>query len=278
MPDPMRPQPMTPTLVMVMTLEGGVYFRTRATSLFIDDQRVELGLLQLVSAAEKRELDHEGHPDDLPAELADQPQSRTHRTTGREEVVDREHALAGLDRVRVHCERVAPVLELVLHLDRLARELARLAHRHETRIQLMRERAAQDETSRFDADDHIDALRLVAPGERVDDELERRTVLEKGCDVLEEDAFRGEVLDVADLPLELGNVHRPLSYLNAAVRQTPMCPESWQRDTDCTVNVIVLTVARGRARTPKSSDFQLAEPLGSPMAPRLLPHGASGPG
>src|SRR5262250_1177816 len=186
---------------------------TNATRLFIDDQRVERGLLQLVPAVEKRELDHEGHPDDLPAELADQPQSCPHRTTGREEVIDREHTLAALDPVLVHCERVASVLELVLHLDRLARKLARLAHRHETRLQLMRERAAQDEAARFDPDDHVDALGLVAPGERVDDELERGAVLEKGRDVLEENAFRREVLDVADLPLELGDVHWPLSYL-----------------------------------------------------------------
>ena len=32
MPDPMRPQPMTPTFVMVMILEGGAYFRTRPGS------------------------------------------------------------------------------------------------------------------------------------------------------------------------------------------------------------------------------------------------------
>src|SRR5215831_104323 len=247
-----------------------------ATPLLIDDQRVERGLLQLVPAAEKRELDHEGDPDDLPAELAYQPQSCRHRTTGREEVIDREHTLAALDPVLVHCECVASVLELVLHLDRLARKLARLAHRHETRLQLMCERAAQDEAARFDPDDDVDALGLVAPGERVDDELERGAVLEKGRDVLEEDAFRREVLDVADLPLELGDVHRPPSYLNAAVRQTPMCPESWQRDTDCPVNVRALTLASGRAGSLKSSDLQPAEPSGCLMAPHLLPHAASG--
>src|SRR5262245_45776779 len=57
-----------------------------------------------------------------------------------------------------------------------------------------------------------------------------------------------------------------------------MCPESWQRDTDCRVNVMALTVAPAGAGSLKSSDFQPAEPIGYPMAPRLLPHGVSGPG
>src|SRR5882724_12127844 len=53
-----------------------------AAILFIGDQRMERGLLQFVPTVKKRELDHERHPHDLPAELADQPQSCPHRTTG----------------------------------------------------------------------------------------------------------------------------------------------------------------------------------------------------
>src|SRR5881296_294434 len=136
-----------------------------AASLFIDDQCVERRLFQLVPTVEKRELDHECHPDDLPAEQADQPQGRPHRTPGGEEVVDGEHPLPRLDRVFVDRERVAAVLELVLDLDRLARKLAGLAHRHEPRLELMRKGSAEDEAARFDADDHVDSLLLIAPGE-----------------------------------------------------------------------------------------------------------------
>src|SRR5258705_13434711 len=50
-----------------------------AASLFIDDQRMERGLLQLVPTVKKRELDHERHPDDLSAKQTDQPQGRPHR-------------------------------------------------------------------------------------------------------------------------------------------------------------------------------------------------------
>src|SRR5437899_11325027 len=85
---------------------------------------MERVLLQLVPSVQKRKLDHERHSDDLPAELADQPQGCPHRTTGGEEIVDGQHALAGFDRILVDRERVASVLELVFDLDGLARALA----------------------------------------------------------------------------------------------------------------------------------------------------------
>ncbi len=43
------------------------------TSLFIDDERMQHLLLQLLSPVKKRELDHERDPHDLSAELPDQP-------------------------------------------------------------------------------------------------------------------------------------------------------------------------------------------------------------
>src|SRR5262249_61783364 len=135
-----------------------------AASLFIDDQRVERGLLQLVSTVQERELDHECHPDDLSPEQADQPQGRPHRTARREEVVDGEHALPRLDRILVDRERVAAILELVLDLDRLAGALDGLAPRHESSLQLLRQRAPQDEAARFDADDQVNPLGLIALG------------------------------------------------------------------------------------------------------------------
>src|SRR5262245_51894200 len=64
-------------------------------SLFIDDQRMERVLLELVPAVKERELDHECHPHDVAAELADQPQGCPHRTTGGEQIVDCEHTLPG---------------------------------------------------------------------------------------------------------------------------------------------------------------------------------------
>src|SRR6185369_9399573 len=165
-------------------------------------------LLQLVSALKKCELDHERNPDDLSAELPDEPQGCPHRTTGGEEVVHREHALAGLDRVLVHGERIAAVFELVFDFDGLPRQLAWFANRNEARLQLVRDRAAHDEAPRLDTDDDVDACRLIPLNERVDHIAKGRAVLEERGDVFEEDALGREVLDVSDLPLEVGDVHR----------------------------------------------------------------------
>src|SRR5438876_7737584 len=114
-----------------------------------------------------------------------------------------------MDGVLVDGERVAAVLELVLDLDRLARELAELAHGDEARAQLMREGATKDESPGLDADHHFDALALVMGRQQVDDAPKGGTVLEQGRDVLEEDAFGRKVLDVPDLRAELSDVvHR----------------------------------------------------------------------
>src|SRR5437879_11418526 len=175
----------------------------RARILVIDDQRMQRLLLQLVAAVEEGELDHDRDTDDAAAELVDQAQRRRHRAAGREQIVHGEHALPGLDRILVDRERVAAILELVLDLDGLARELAGLANRDEARVQLMGERASHDEAPRFDANHHVDSLLLVPPNEGVDDVAERRAVLQERCDILEENSLGREVLDVAYLRLEI---------------------------------------------------------------------------
>src|SRR6266851_5876842 len=73
----------------------------------------------------------------------------------------------------------------------------------------MREGATEDESPGLDADHHFDALALVMGGQQVDDSPKGGAVLEQGRDVLEEDAFGREVLDVPDLRAELSDVvHR----------------------------------------------------------------------
>src|SRR2546422_4445549 len=174
----------------------------------VDDERMERVALHLVATVEEGELDQERHADDVPPELLDQAERRGHRAARGEQVVDGEHALPRLDRVLVDGERVAPVLELVLDLDGLARELAELPYGDETRAQLVGERPAEDEPTRLDGDDDVDALFLIAAREHVDHVAERRTALEKGGDVLEEDPLGWEVPDVTDLRPEVGDVHR----------------------------------------------------------------------
>src|SRR5881296_2412812 len=174
----------------------------------VDDEGMEREALELVAAVEEGELDQERHADDVAPELLDQPERRGHRAARGEQVIDGEYALPRLDRVLVDGERVAPVLELVLDLDGLARELTELPHGDETRAQLVGERPAEDEPARLDGDHDVHALLLIAAREHVDHVVERRTVLEKGGDVLEEDPLGWEVPDVTDLRPEVGDVHR----------------------------------------------------------------------
>src|SRR5947199_5591848 len=180
----------------------------RDASLVVDDEGMERVVLQLAATMEERELDQERHADDVAPELLDQPERRGHRAARGEQVIDGEYALPRLDRVLVDGERVAPVLELVLDLDGLARELTELPHGDETRAQLVGERPAEDEPARLDGDHDVHALLLIAAREHVDHVVERRTVLEKGGDVLEEDPLGWEVPDVTDLRPEVGDVHR----------------------------------------------------------------------
>ena len=87
-----------------------------------------------VAALEEVELDEEREADDLALEPLDELDRALDRAAGREQVVDDQDLLAGLDRVAVDLERVRAVLEGVLDGDRLGRQLAQLADRDEPRV------------------------------------------------------------------------------------------------------------------------------------------------
>ena len=84
-------------------------------------------------------------PDDLALQPLDQLDRALDRAAGRQQVVDDEDLLAGLDRVAVDLEGVRPVLEGVLDGDRLGRQLAQLADRDEAGVELVGHRGAEDE-------------------------------------------------------------------------------------------------------------------------------------
>src|SRR5262245_27525353 len=65
--------------------------------LVVHDQRVHRVGLEFLTTAQEGQLDHEGDADHLAAELPDQAQRGGHGAAGGEQVVDRQHALAGLD-------------------------------------------------------------------------------------------------------------------------------------------------------------------------------------
>ena len=124
------------------------------------------------------------------------------RPAGGEHVVDDEHPVVGGERVAVHLQHVAAVLQLVAVRVGVPRQLARLAHRHEPGAQGEGDRRREDEPARLDTDHLGDRPVRVGPVERRDEQVggepERIRVAEQRRDVAEHDARLGEVGDVAD--------------------------------------------------------------------------------
>src|SRR5204863_3632219 len=71
-------RPVTTTIASRMTLHLTMAMIPHRPSV-IDQQRVQRVVLELLSAVEKRQLDHERHADDAATEQLDQPQRRRHR-------------------------------------------------------------------------------------------------------------------------------------------------------------------------------------------------------
>ncbi len=126
------------------------------------------------------------HSTTFGAQLLEQRERRGRGAARREQVVDHEHALAADHGVVVDLEPVGAVLERVLVADRPRRQLARLAERHEARVEQLRDRGPEDEP-RLDARDLVDAAG-VALGEPVRDVAEARGVGEQRRDVAESDS------------------------------------------------------------------------------------------
>src|SRR4029079_5293846 len=117
---------------------------------------------------------------------------------GREEVVDDQHAGAGLHGVLVHLEGRRSIFEVVFDADHVPGQLAELTDRYHPDRELVSDRRREDEPSRFHADDDVDLLISDLREQPVDRGSERLAVLEKRGDVLEEDSRFRKVWDVAD--------------------------------------------------------------------------------
>src|SRR4051812_46574420 len=87
-------------------------------------------------AVEEVELDEKAKPDDVAAEPLDKLDSRADGAAGREQVIDDQDALPRLDRVTVNLQRRGSVLQRVVDVDRLRRQLADLSYRDEPHFQL----------------------------------------------------------------------------------------------------------------------------------------------
>ena len=109
----------------------------------------------------------------------------------------------------MHLQRVEPVLELVLGADHLVWQLARLASGDETRLELERERRAEDEAACLGRDHDVGRERAGNLRQRPDCSFERGRVEQHRSDVLEGDPGAGEIRDVANILREVHNSSFP---------------------------------------------------------------------
>src|SRR5438445_10440886 len=105
------------------------------------------------TAAQIRQVDHESAADDRSAGNADQPERRFSRAAGCNQVVDEQHLLAALNPVGMQLQPVGAVLEMVVVTEVFGRELPLFADRHETDVQSVSERGANNKAARFDRRD-----------------------------------------------------------------------------------------------------------------------------
>src|SRR2546428_5893947 len=123
----------------------------------VSDQREDLAIPEPAPAVEERELDDEAAADHAATAAPHQLDRGGGRAAGGEQVVDDEHAMVATDRVVVDLERVAAVLELVARGIGLERELAGLPHQHDAGAEAVRDRGADDEAARLDAEHQVGA-------------------------------------------------------------------------------------------------------------------------
>src|SRR5262245_42219112 len=159
-------------------------------------------LAQAPAAAEIGQVDDEAAADHLAAGLLDQVERGDGGAARRDQIVDEQDLLARRDGVGVDLDAVRAVLERVVLAERVPGELAALAHGHEAGLELVRDRAAEDESARLDAGHLVDAGAAEGPEETVDRAAQRLRIEQQGGDVAEHHARLRVVRDGADARLD----------------------------------------------------------------------------
>ena len=131
-------------------------------------------------------------------------------------------------------KRIFAVFQGIALRDGPSGQLALLADRHEAGGQLMRHRAAQDETPRLQPHDLVDAHPGIGGKQLIHAHAEPAGVCEKGGDIAEQDPLMREIDDGADIVFD-GLFHRGPCDARAMASTTQSCATSGR------------THARGRA-------------------------------
>src|SRR5205807_10659019 len=85
----------------------------------------------------------------------------------------------------------------------LSGQLLGFTHRNKPGIQTIGKSRTKDESAGLDAKNQIDILLHVVRRERIDESCEPDSVLQQGCNVVEQNAWFGKVWNLADKVFEM---------------------------------------------------------------------------
>src|SRR5271155_1146298 len=132
---------------------------------------------ELGATVEEGEFDGEGGAGYFAAELLDQLDGGCRSAARGEQIVAKQHGLAGLDGVFVEFELVGAVFELVSDGGSFPGKLFGFAHGNETGAEAIGERGSEDEAAGFDAGDDVHFGAVVLFAELINERMETGWVL-----------------------------------------------------------------------------------------------------
>lgn len=153
---------------------------------------------ELVSSLETFQLNEKVERHDFAAELADQTDRRLGRSTRGQQVINNQYALSRADGIPMDRQGVRSILEAVLHLEAIGRQLPRLSDRDKTRPEPTGQHAAEDKPPGLDSHHLIDPVRLITRGQLVRQLAEGLGIFQQGRNIVEENAGLGKIRHFAD--------------------------------------------------------------------------------
>jgi hypothetical protein len=181
---------------------------------------VDPGVLQCRHAAKLRQIDDERRTDDVALQVPDQLRRRDRRSPRRYKIIDNQDALAFLHRICVDFDSVGAILERILLPDRLPRQLALFADRHEPAAQSVGDSTAKNKSARFDPRHSVDRQRPERLRQLRDRRLEALRVAEQRGDIPEHDPGLRVIRDRPDQVLQVAQ-QTPPRQIHGANYQYP---------------------------------------------------------
>src|ERR1043166_17895 len=136
-------------------------------SRLILNQRSHVVTSEFLTSGEKFQFDYEHQSNNLASQSFHQIANGSRGAARRQQVVRDDHSVAISDGVAMYLESVLTVLEVVRNRSAFSRQLLRLAYRHKSGAQVIREGRRENETAGFDAYHRIDFRALVLGGKRI---------------------------------------------------------------------------------------------------------------